>query len=239
MSKVKAVVLFSGGQDSTTCLFHAINRFDKEREGLVHAVSVDYGQKHKVELAQAKKIAKHAGVKHKVFKMPFLKQLGDSALTNDDIELKASGGRVDSEMPEGLPTSFVPGRNIFLLTLAAAYAGKVGAEVVVAGMCQTDYSGYPDCRAPFMTALQDVWKRGLGVTPSVQIYTPLMNMTKSQTVLEAKSLDEKMQDMMVWEALGLSVTCYNGKVPGCGECPACELRAKGFAEAGLEDPQFL
>lgn len=225
MGVTKAVVLLSGGQDSTTTLYWAKREFDE-----VHAVSFDYGQRHKSELDAASQIGKFANVvSHPVFSLEVLSQLGDSALTSD-AELKASGGLVDKEMPEGLPTSFVPGRNILFLTVAAAYAAKIGANDVVTGVCQTDYSGYPDCRESFVRALDRAIKRGFPSSCRVHIQTPLMFLSKKETVELAMTLPD------CYDALSLSITCYEGKRPGCGKCPACELRAKGFKEAGVTDP---
>lgn len=222
----KAVVLFSGGQDSTTCLYWARAMYDE-----VIAVTVNYGQRHASEVEAAREIAKGAGVGHEVYELGVLKQLGDSALVRAGAELTGSGGLPDREAPGGLPSSFVPGRNVLLLTVAAAVAVKVGAKVVVSGVCQTDYSGYPDCRREFVDALERALTLGLpsGVGP-LRIETPLMWQTKAETVRLARRLPG------AWEALARTVTCYNGKRPGCGRCPSCELRRAGFAEAGESDP---
>lgn len=221
----KAVVLFSGGQDSATCLFWARVVFDE-----VVAVSVLYGQRHRSELSAAREITSRAGVRHLVLEAPVLGVLGGSSLVGSD-EIKASGGLVDSAMPEGLPTTFVPGRNALFLTLAGAVAVKEGARDIVTGTCQTDYSGYPDCRRVFI----DAQERALSLAmPSscgpIRISTPLMHLTKAETVRLARRLPG------CWEALALTVTCYEGLRPGCGKCPACVLRARGFAEAGEVDP---
>lgn len=219
----KTVVLLSGGQDSTTCLHWAI---DQKLEP--YTVSFDYGQRHVRELEAAKQIAKNAGVPHTVLSLSVLKEIGDSALIDTTRELKGDGGLPDREMPKGLPTSFVPGRNILLLTAAAAYAVKIGAESVVGGMCQTDYSGYPDCRRETIDALERTLKLGLG--KPIRLLTPLMFLTKAETVRMARELPS------CWTALGFAITCYLGERPGCGKCPACELRQKGFEEAGCKDP---
>lgn len=220
----KAIVLLSGGQDSTTCLYWA-----KQNHEIV-ALSFNYGQRHAAELDAAKKIAADAGVKHVNLTLGVLADIGDSALIGHTKEIKSEGGLVDREMPQGLPTSFVPGRNILLLTAAAAYAVKVRAKVIVGGMCQTDYSGYPDCRRDTIDALEKTFALGLGV--AVEICTPLMYLTKKETVEMARSLPG------CWDALADSITCYEGKHPGCGTCPACELREKGFKEAGHVDPSL-
>ncbi len=224
----KAIVLLSGGQDSTTCLFWARQNYDE-----VLAVSIFYGQRHKAELDAAKEIAALAGVKHRVLELPALRLLGDSALVDGGQELKAEGGRPDVAMPQGLPTSFVPGRNLLFLATAAAVAVKEGARDIVTGVCQTDFSGYPDCRREFIDALEKAITLAMPSSAGpLRILTPLMYLTKAETVRLALRMDRGR----CWEALSFSVTCYYGKRPGCGTCPACELRAKGFAEADVLDP---
>lgn len=222
----RAIVLLSGGQDSTTCLYWAKQAFDE-----VMAVSVLYGQRHSAEIAAAMEIARAAHVRHLVVEAPGLGAIGGSALVDRTKEIAGAGGLPDKEAPGGLPTSFVPGRNALFLTLAAAVAVREGARDVVTGTCQTDYSGYPDCRREFVDALEGALTLGMpsGCGP-IRILTPLMHLTKAETVTLAKRLPG------CWEALALSVTCYEGKRPGCGTCPACALRAKGFAETGWDDP---
>lgn len=220
-----AIVLLSGGQDSTTCLYWALSQFDE-----VHAVNIVYGQRHATELKAAEKIAKLAGVSYTKLDLRVLEQIGGSALVGDG-ELAGSGGHVDDAMPEGLPTSFVPGRNMLFLATAASFAVRKGARSIVTGVCQTDYSGYPDCREEFVKAMQDAATLAMPSSCGpIEIHTPLMRLTKAETVQMARELDG------CWEALAHSVTCYNGEIPGCGTCPACELRAAGFAAAGEEDP---
>jgi len=221
----KAVVLFSGGQDSTTCLYLAKQSCDE-----VVAVSIFYGQRHKFELEAAKDIAAMALVPHRVLEIPALGQLGNSALVSD-APLIGSGGIPDKEMPQGLPTSFVPGRNALMLTLAAAVAVKEGARDIYSGVCQTDYSGYPDCRREFVDALQHSLTLAMPSSSGpLRIVTPLMYLNKAETVRLAHRLPG------CWEALALTVTCYNGQRPGCGTCAACDLRIKGFAAASEQDP---
>jgi 7-cyano-7-deazaguanine synthase len=211
-----AVVLFSGGQDSTTCLYWTL----AQGYAPVYAVGFDYGQRHRIELQQAQCIAEKAGVSYQVLPLPTLAAIGDSALV--------SAGDVGQTDRAGLPSSFVPGRNLLFLTAAAAYAYKCDAHVLVGGMCETDYSGYPDCRRATLDALQQAIV--LGMETPIEIVTPLMHLSKKETVLLAHALPG------CWEALAESHTCYEGVRPGCGQCPACLLRAKGFAEAGLPDP---
>lgn len=223
---MKAVVLLSGGQDSTTCLYLA-----KAQYGSVAAISLDYGQRHAIELDAAAEIAAMAGVPHEGLSIPALQQIGGSALIGAEAPIAGSGGLADAEMPQGLPTSFVPGRNMILLATAAAYAVKAGAKTIVTGTCQTDFSGYPDCRRVFIDAMQVAATLAMPSSCGpIHIDTPLMWLTKAETVALARSLPG------CWEALARSVTCYMGERPGCGACPACDLRAAGFAEAGLPDP---
>lgn len=228
-----AVVLFSGGQDSTTCLYWAKHRLAGVTE--VHTVSVYYGQRHNAELRAARHIAELAGVaSHVEIDLGVIMTGGESALLlGNENELKGEGGMVDREMPQGLPTSFVPGRNLMMLSLAVARAGAVGAGNVVTGVCQTDYSGYPDCRDGFIRSLQSCvlqsWPSGHSFPV---IHTPLMDRTKAETVILASNLPGCLS------ALAYSVTCYRGKRPGCGTCPACLLRARGFQEAGIRDPSL-
>jgi 7-cyano-7-deazaguanine synthase len=221
----KAVVLLSGGQDSTTCLFWARERFE------VHAVAIWYGQRHAVEIESADRIAALAGATFMVLRQPVLADLGDSALVRSAQAIQGDGGREDAKAPNGLPTSFVPGRNLFFLATAAAYAAKIGARDIVTGVCQTDYSGYPDCRREFIDATEKAITLAMPSSAGpFTIHTPLMALTKAATVHLARSLPG------CWDALAYSVTCYEGKLPGCGKCPACDLRGKGFAQAGYPDP---
>ena len=210
-----AIVVLSGGQDSTTCLFWAINKFNS-----VETVTFDYGQRHRIELEAAQKIAKLAGVKNTILPIDTFGILGGNSLTGKEA--------VDESSQEGeLPNSFVPGRNLIFLTFAAAFAYQREIKDLVTGVCQTDYSGYPDCRQNTIEAIQ--LAINLGMESNVMIHTPLMWMTKSETVKFA-------EEVGALEALAWSHTCYNGEVPPCGQCPACKLRAKGFEEGGIPDP---
>ncbi|MDJ0760301.1 MAG: 7-cyano-7-deazaguanine synthase QueC [Woeseiaceae bacterium] len=217
-SKQRALVVLSGGQDSTTCLYWAIDRYGADNVG---ALTFDYGQRHRIELECAADIARAAQVPHVQLPIDTFAALGGNALT-DDID-------VESEVaePTGLPNTFVPGRNLVFLTFAAAFAYREGYGTLVTGVAQTDYSGYPDCRQETIDALQK--SISLGMEFDVAIETPLMRLTKAETVLLAR-------DVGALDAMALTHTCYNGERPPCGHCPACELRAKGFAEAGIPDP---
>jgi 7-cyano-7-deazaguanine synthase len=219
-----AVVLLSGGQDSTTCLYWALQRFEK-----VHTMSVFYGQRHAPEIDAAAVIAK-AAHSHQVLLLP-LQQVTSSALIDSRLQILPSGGHADAAAPDGLPTSFVPGRNMIMLSFAAALAVSVGARAIVTGVCETDYSGYPDCREDFVQSMQTTINLAMPSSIRLEILAPLMHLTKAQTIVLARMLGPAC-----WDALALTVTCYEGKRPGCGECPACKLRAQGFAQAGEEDP---
>ena len=209
----KAVVVFSGGQDSTTCLIQALAQYDE-----VHAITFNYGQRHSQEIAVAQTIAAELGVTaHKVLDLALLNELAISSLTRDAIP-------VSTQLQEnGLPNTFVPGRNILFLTLAAVYAYQVGAEVVITGVCETDFSGYPDCRDEFVKALNRALC--LGLEKPLRLVTPLMWLNKAQTWALA---DRHGRLDYVRER---TLTCYNGVVgDGCGSCPACLLRQRGLAE---------
>lgn len=222
MSKSKAVVLFSGGQDSTTCLYWAKESFDE-----VHALSIVYGQRHDVEIEAAKKIAEIAGVSHEVVTLPRV-LVGTSPLVSD-VEL----GQYDTidELPDGIEPTFVPGRNALFLVIAANRAAAIGATEIVTGVCEEDYGGYPDCRRSFIDSMELSLSRGFaGEEQKFTILTPLMHLTKKETVDMAIDRDGCM------DALAYSHTCYNGQVPPCGKCHACHLRARGFEEADVTDP---
>ena len=215
----RALVVLSGGQDSTTCLYWAIDRFGAAN---VNTLTFDYGQRHRIELECAHRVAAHAGVSNTVLPIDTFAALGGDALTDSDIDVQS-----DVDTTEGLPNTFVPGRNLVFLTFAAAYAYQRGIGNVVTGVAQTDYSGYPDCREGTITALQHAIR--LGMEFDVTLHTPLMHLSKKETV-------ELARDLGGLPAMALTHTCYNGEQPPCGECPACVLRARGFAEAGVEDP---
>ena len=213
----RAVVTLSGGQDSTTCLWWALDRFGA---GNVETITFDYGQRHRVELDCAREIAALAGVPNTVLPVDTFAALGGNALTDDGIPVRA---------PEvgQLPATFVPGRNLIFLTFAAAYAWPRRITELVTGVAQTDYSGYPDCREKTLDSLTDTLR--LGMELDVTIHAPLMHLSKKETVLMAREVG-------ALDAMHLTHTCYEGARPPCGQCQACELRAKGFAEAGIPDP---
>jgi 7-cyano-7-deazaguanine synthase len=214
-----ALVVFSGGQDSTTCLAWAKNRYDH-----VETITFDYHQKHSIEIQQAKKIAEILNVPNYVFTIDVFLQLADSALlnVNKDQDINAS-----HHSKPNLPASFVPNRNAMFFTIAHAYAQKQGLEHIITGINQTDYSGYPDCREPFVKSLEE--SLNLGSESNIEFKYPLINLSKAETFKMAE--DEGVLDLVIEE----SHTCYNGDRSlkhdwgyGCGECPACILRKKGW-----------
>lgn len=209
MKNDKAIVVFSGGQDSTTCLFWALERFKE-----VHAVTFDYNQRHRLEIECAKNIADELRVKHHILDMSLLNQLAPSALTRDDMLVKEGE---DGE----LPSTFVPGRNLLFLSFAGVLASQIGAKHIITGVCETDFSGYPDCRDAFIKSLNVTLN--LSMDQSFVIHTPLMWLNKAETWKLADDLDAL--DFVRKKTL----TCYNGiMADGCGECPACKLRKTGL-----------
>lgn len=221
-----ALVLFSGGQDSTVCLAWALDRYAR-----VETVGFDYGQRHAVELEARQTVraklaerfpawAARLGADHMLDIRGF-GQVGTSALTSE---------RAIEIGEKGLPSTFVPGRNLVFLTYAAALADRRGLSALVGGMCDTDFSGYPDCRRDTLDAMQVALN--LGMAQDFRVETPLMRLTKADTWSLAKGLGG---DRLVEIVLADSHTCYLGERGelhawghGCGTCPACELRAKGW-----------
>lgn len=223
---MNALVLFSGGQDSTACLAWALARYAR-----VETIAFDYGQRHRIELDARLKVRAHLaerfprwaarlGEDH-LLDLSLLGQISDTALTSD------AGIRL---LENGLPNTFVPGRNLLFLTFAAAVAYRRAIDTLVGGMCQTDYSGYPDCRDETMRAMQEALR--LGMDWKVTIETPLMWVDKAATWQLAYDLGgEPLVDITIED----THTCYLGERGarhdwgyGCGECPACELRARGW-----------
>lgn len=212
MNKEKAVVVFSGGQDSTTCLFWAKEKFKE-----VIAVSFDYNQKHKSELDCAKVLCDKYQIEHHILDLGLLNQLAPNSLTRTSIP-------VDKDAPEeGTPNTFVDGRNLLFLTFAAVFAKQRGANTLVTGVSQSDFSGYPDCRDVFIKSLNVTLN--LAMDYQFEILTPLMWINKAETWKMAYDLG--VLDIIKEETL----TCYNGiKGGGCGDCPACKLRKKGYLQ---------
>jgi len=215
--KKDAIVLLSGGQDSTTCLYWAKQNFKT-----VYAIGFDYGQMHRKELDQANKICEEASIEYKIFKIHDL--LAKSSLTEKTDHNDQS--LINSE----LPASFTAGRNLLFLTIAGSYAAERGVNDIVTGVCQTDYSGYPDCRRTTINAMENALSLGLG-SGDIRIHTPLMYIDKAETWKMAKDLD--CLDVIINDTL----TDYNGDMTknpwgyGTNNNPATALRVKGYLEA--------
>ncbi len=221
----KAVVLLSGGLDSTTALAVARSRgFD------CYALSVDYGQRHRVELERAAVVATALGaVEQRVVKID-LRQIGGSALTAD---IAVPKDRSTADMSHGVPVTYVPARNTILLGLALGYAETVGAFDLFIGANVLDYSGYPDCRPEFLSAFESLanlaTKAGTEGAGTFRVHSPLLKMTKAEIIREGTKLGVDY---------ALTLSCYDPDAAGraCGRCDSCALRKKGFAEAGVPDP---
>ncbi|MEG2855759.1 7-cyano-7-deazaguanine synthase QueC [Bacteroides sp.] len=212
MNQDTALVVFSGGQDSTTCLFWAKHHFAH-----VIALSFLYGQKHHREVELAREIARKADVPFEVMDVALLGQLGRNSLTDTTLDM-------DKEKPhDAVPNTFVPGRNLFFLSIAAVYARERGISHLITGVSQTDFSGYPDCRDSFIKSLNVTLN--LAMDEQFVLHTPLMWLDKMQTWALADELG--VLELVRNETL----TCYNGiQGDGCGHCPACQLRRKGLEE---------
>jgi 7-cyano-7-deazaguanine synthase len=227
MTEARALVALSGGQDSTTCLYWAIAEFGRSN---VSAISFDYGQRHAVELALAKRIAERAGVPHRILHVQAFSELAAASLTNPDVsntpdEHAARNAYADRK---GLPQSFVPGRNIVFLSLAAAHAVQHDIQYLVTGVCEADDAGYPDCRDAFINSLSNTIRIGMD-EPTFQIVTPLMFRSKAETWQLADELG--VLPIIVSD----TNTCYEGDRDhshrwgfGCGVCPACMTRREGY-----------
>ncbi len=216
----KAYVLLSGGQDSFVCLLWVREKFNA-----IEAISIAYNQSHKVELDYAKKIALHFGVEHTIY------DIGGFFSTISASSLLSNGNHNISHVnAPRLPASFIPNRNGIFLTIAASHAFSKNEKVInlVTGACETDYSGYPDCRLDYMKA--KARELSLGMDCHVEIHTPLMSLSKAQ-IFGLADKAGKLKELME-----LTMTCYDGVENmnewgrGCGECPACKLRKKGYEE---------
>lgn len=213
--KKKAVVVFSGGQDSTTCLIQALQQYDE-----VHCITFDYGQRNRSEIEVARELAKMLRVRaHKIMNVELLNELAISSLTRDNIDIPS----YNAPKAGATPNTFVPGRNILFLTLAAIYAYQVESEVVITGTCGTDFSNYPDCRDEFVKALNQAVT--LGLARQVHFVTPLMWLNKAETW----ALADYYQQLDLVRTK--TVTCYKGlQGDGCGGCLACHFRQQGLDE---------
>ena len=221
----KAVVLLSGGLDSTTTL--AIARAE---EFEIYGLTFRYGQRHEVEISAARKQAALFQVKQHVILPLDLRQFGGSALTSD---LAVPKGRSPEEMESGIPVTYVPARNTIFLSLALAWAETLGAGDIFIGVNALDYSGYPDCRPEFIEAFQRLanlaTKAAVEGTQRVSIHAPLIKLSKAEIISKGRALGVDFSS---------TSTCYDPSTDGeaCGECDACILRLKGFAENGMADP---
>jgi 7-cyano-7-deazaguanine synthase len=221
----KAVVLLSGGLDSTTTL--AIARAERFE---IYGLTFRYGQRHEVEISAARKQAAFFQVKQHVVLPLDLRQFGGSALTSD---LAVPKGRSPEEMESGIPVTYVPARNSIFLSLALAWAETLGAGDIFIGVNALDYSGYPDCRPEFIEAFQRLanlaTKAAVEGTQRVSIHAPLIQLSKAEIISKGRALGVDFSS---------TSTCYDPTPEGeaCGECDACILRLKGFAENGMEDP---
>lgn len=223
----KAVIILSGGLDSTTCMGMA-----RAQGYELYPLTFDYGQRHRKELENATWVAEHYGVKdrHKVVVMDFLREIGGSALTDASIDVPEVMEEPDKGGASRIPVTYVPGRNLLFLSIATSYAEVIGAEAIYIGVNALDYSGYPDCRPEFIQKVEDVirYATKVGVEgESIRIETPLIHLTKADIVREGLKLDVPYH---------LTTSCYNGREEACGVCDSCRLRLKGFDEAGSKDP---
>lgn len=220
----KAVIILSGGLDSTVCLAYA------HKIGChVYALSFTYGQSHVCEIEQAKKITQYYKCEHLVVNLEFFSKIGGSSLTDKDLEIPTD--RDDEQISVGIPSTYVPFRNGVFLAIACSYAEAVGAEKVFIGVNALDYSGYPDCRPEFISAFQHAvsvgTRQGSEEKKDIQIITPLLQKTKAEIVQMGIDLEAPLH---------LTTSCYQGEEKACGRCDSCKLRLKGFQEAGHTDP---
>jgi 7-cyano-7-deazaguanine synthase len=221
-NKKKAVIILSGGLDSTTCMGMAL-----ELGYELYPLTFDYGQRHHIEIENARSVAEYYGVlkQHKVIKLGFLQDFGGSALTDQTIDVP-----VGEEAASEIPVTYVPGRNLLFLSIATSFAEASGADAIYIGVNALDYSGYPDCRPEFIHKFEEVIALAtkVGVEGNgLQISTPLIEWSKAEIIREGVRLKVPYH---------LTTSCYNGRAEACGECDSCRLRLKGFTDAGLKDP---
>lgn len=224
----KALVVLSGGQDSTTCLFWAKSKYDE-----VHAITFDYGQRHAIEIEAAKKVAEMAGAaSHEIVKVPDILRSTSPLTSDSELEQYENHEQMESVIGNRVEKTFVPMRNTLFLTIAANRAVDLGCVSIVTGICEADNANYPDCTNTFRQAFRDMMNRSLGLTGvrEIKIAAPLMVRNKADTVRLAMQLPGCM------EALAYSHTSYDGKYPPTDMNHANVLRAKGFEDAGVADP---
>lgn len=217
----KAIVILSGGLDSSTCMGVAAQQGYE-----IYALTFDYGQRHKREIESAKRVAAHyKAVEHRIAMLPFLKEIGGSALTDTGLHVPLTGVN-----PDEIPVTYVPGRNLIFLSIATAYAEVVKADALFIGVNALDYSGYPDCRPEFIEAFShaaDLATKAGVSGGHLKVMTPLLRLSKAEIIQLGTALDVPYE---------LTTSCYQGDVEACGECDSCRLRLQGFAEAGIVDP---
>jgi 7-cyano-7-deazaguanine synthase len=225
-----AIVLFSGGMDSSVCLAWAMKRFSK-----VYALNIHYGQRHSIELHVAKLLMEYVPDVFYVLQNLSISLPLTSSLSDKNLDIKENGGYKDDKVEGGLPNTYVPGRNLAFLTQAFFTALFSGIFDIVTGVCQTDYSGYPDCREEFIKSLEESFNKAMPTElAKFKIHTPLMHINKSETLKMALEFG-------CLEMVKSSWSCYNPKHVGdsmyvqCEECPSCKLRSKAFLEVGLKD----
>jgi 7-cyano-7-deazaguanine synthase len=229
----KALVVLSGGQDSMTCLYWAISTWGRSN---IETLTFNYGQKHRIELEAARKVCATASVNFDLVNIPNLLR-SSSPLVNSTSKLEQHGSL--EGFSKGVQNTFVPGRNVLFLTLAANIAMSKSCKHLVMGLCEEDFGGYYDCRDDFVEAMQTALNQGFfGDDEGFEIHTPLMFFDKKEIVEFAAHLEEPLSKEC-FNALAWSHTCYEGVFPPCGTCHACHLRARGFHEAGIEDPLLL
>lgn len=222
----KALVILSGGQDSSTCCAIACREFDE-----IHAITFNYGQKHAIEIESAIAVGKALGVaSHELI------DLGAEILKSSSPLVSSNPlGKYESieDLPDGVEPTFIPGRNVLFLTIAANRAAALGINTLIAGLCEEDFAGYWDCRLSFVQRMAEALGDGFYGNPKgFHILTPLMHLNKAQSVkLAAEVMGDRFDEIM-----SLTHTCYDGVKGGCGSCHACHLRDRGFREAGIDDP---
>ena len=220
------MVVLSGGQDSTTCLAWA-----KTQAQIVRAVTFNYGQRHQAEIESASTIAQMLGIEsHDIIDVPNILRSRSPLTSDTELETYTDFESMDKIIGDRVEVTFVPMRNAFFLTLAANISLSYDCYDLVTGVCQQDNANYPDCRGEFIDAQEATINEALGLSAKFEIHTPLLDLTKAESIELAKTLPGAI------EALAYSHTCYAGEVPPCGKCHACVLRAYGFAQANTPDP---
>lgn len=225
MNLSKALCVLSGGQDSTTCAALACQKFDE-----VHAITFDYGQRHAIELESAIAVAKALNLaSHEIIPLGSILKGTSPLVADTPLEQYNS----TEELSGGVEPTFVPARNILFLTLAGNRAAVLGIRDIFIGVCEADFAGYYDCRQIFIDEMTKALGQGiLGDSTAFVIHTPLMQLTKAESVkLAVRVLGDRFQ-----EILELTHTCYAGTKGGCGKCHACLIRDRGFTQAGIDDP---